>query len=220
MQKRIVLAVCFFVFSLVACNSTSSVPPVQNGPITFINVRSSSTVKSVMPNSPGATVNPSIKVKSLRLELFRPDGTAWWHNDETGSMACITGIKGGVCNSWTTNYAPDGTYKLKAVAKLEDGSSVNGEVSFLVGNQVALPPSNTPPPPPGPPVARPAWNDVRSWMREDANCKYNDLLNSKFNMITVSARCTGRFLETSDLQQLKASGKWVLAYEDVSVAAP
>ncbi len=220
MRKITVLAMCFFAFSLVACNTTPSTPPEQTGPITFVNVRSGATVKAVMPNSPGATVNASSKVTSLRLELFRPDGTAWWHNDETGAMACITGIKGGVCNSWTTNYAPDGTYKLKAQAKLEDGTTVNAEVSFSVGNQVALPPSNTPPPPPGPPVSRPAWNDVRSWMREDANCKFNDLLNSKFDMITVSVRCTGKLLETGDLQRLKASGKWVLAYEDVSVAAP
>ncbi len=232
MRKRLsVLILGVFILSLAACSSTPRVPsnptapepPTTVGPITFLNVREGGVVRAVMPNAPGASINVSWKVKGIRLELFRPDGTAWWHNDETGSTACITGLKGNVCNSWTTNYAPDGAYKLKVAAKLEDGSTINAEVNFRVGNQEALPPTSTPPSPPSPPsapVTRPAWNDVRSWMRQDINCNLQDVINSKFSMVTMSVRCTSKLLEPSDLQRIKASGKWVLAYEDVSVAAP
>ncbi len=57
-------------------------------------------------------------------------------------------------------------------------------------------------------------------MREDVGCNLNNILASKLQMVTVSVKCTGRYLDRADTDRIKATGKWLLAYEDVSVAAP
>ena len=194
----------------------SATASAQSEAISFLNIKDGQVVQSVMPNSPGATINSS-RVANLKIEIFRPDGSRWWERHENGALACITGVDSGSCSAWTTNYVPDGIYTLRATAALNDGSSIKSELRFSVANDTALPPN------PGTPArsgARPEWSDVRSWMRQDTNCRLPDILNSRFGMVTLSARCTGRFLEPTDLERIKASGKWVLAYEDVAAAAP
>ncbi len=194
----------------------SATASAQSETINFLNIKDGQVVQSVMLNSPGATINSS-RIASLKIEIFRPDGSRWWERHENGALACITGLDGGSCSAWTTNYVPDGTYTLRATAALNDGSSIKSELRFSVANDTALPPNPNAPARSG---ARPEWKDVRSWMRQDTNCRLPDILNSRFGMVTLSARCTGRLLEPADLERIKASGKWVLAYEDVAAAAP
>lgn len=208
---RSLLSILTFFLTLTATASA------QNNPIAFLNIKDGQVVQAVMPNSPGATITHSGGVKSLKVEIFRPDGSRWWERHENGTLACITGLNDGACSAWTTNYVPDGTYTLRATAALNDGSSFQSELRFSVANTNALPLSPATPGRIGP---RPQWNDVRSWMRQDTDCRLFDIINSRFGMVTISARCAGRFLEPADLERIRASGKWVLAYEDVAAAAP
>jgi endo-alpha-1,4-polygalactosaminidase (GH114 family) len=217
--------------TLAGCGGTSvPVPnptPVTNGPLSIINVLSGQTVSNIMANSPGASVKlPTEQVDSVKVEIFRPNGLRWWQRTEEGTFACITGVKDSSCNSWTTQNVPDGNYRLKATAALSDGTTLTAELSFLVKNQSSTPqtpPPGSPPPPPSPPsgpVNRVAWNEVRHWMRQDVGCDLNSVINTRFDMVTLSPKCIGRLLERGDLDRIKASGKWVLAYEDIAVAAP
>ncbi len=221
--------------------------PVTPGPsapeLRFVNIQDGQTVQGILSQAPGATVKNG-EVSSLRVELYRPDGSQWWNREEKGGLSCLTGLTNGVCNGWTTSAAPDNEYRLRAIAVLTNGSSLSAELHFKVRNQ-SLPPAATPPaappaptppvptPPPAPlpaptppapvpasPSNRPAWNDLRSWMREDVGCNLNNIVASKLQMVTMSVKCTGRYLDRADTDRIKATGKWLLAYEDVSVAAP
>jgi uncharacterized protein (TIGR01370 family) len=206
-----------FILLLCLCLSLASVssaqtPATQTNPITFLNIFDGQFVQSVMPNSPGAVVNVPGGSKSLKVEIFRADGSRWWERHESGALACITGLAGDACSAWTTNHAPDGAYKLRATATLHDGSSLKSEVRFQIANTIPASPKQA--------TARPEWNAVRSWMRQDTLCKLPEILGSKFGMVTLSARCTGKLLEPAEIERLKASGKWVLAYEDVAAIGP
>ena len=257
-KVRTVGLVLFFALALAACSTTptpgpagTTPPPATPAPITppatpapalqFVNIQDGQTIQGILTQAPGATVKGS-DVSSLRIELYRPDGSQWWTREEKGALSCLTGLTNGVCNTWTTTAAPDNEYRLRAVATLIDGSSLSAELRFKIRNQnlppattppattppaspAPTPPAPTPPTPPAPtppaaPSNRPAWNDVRSWMREDVGCNLNSVLASKLQMVTMSVKCTGKYLERADTDRLKASGKWVLAYEDVAVAAP
>ncbi len=224
--------VLFFALALAACSTTptpgsaGTTPPPATAPATpaatlgFVNIQDGQTIQGILTQAPGASVKGAA-VSNLRIELYRPDGSQWWTREEKGALSCLTGLTGNVCNTWTTTAAPDNEYRLRAVATLTDGSSLSAELRFKIRNQ-NLPPATTPPAttPPASPSNRPAWNDVRSWMREDVGCNLNSVLASKLQMVTMSVKCTGKYLERADTDQLKASGKWVLAYEDVAVAAP
>lgn len=232
-----IMLATFFALALAACNTkptpdptAPTTPPAAPSPtpnpaapqLQFVNIQDGQTVQGILSQAPGATLKNG-DVSSLRVELYRADGSQWWTREEQGNLSCLTGLVNGTCNTWTTTAAPDNEYRLRAVATLKNGSSLNAEVRFKVRNQ-SLPPATTPPAPPPPapssPSTRPAWNDVRSWMREDVGCNLGTVLASKLQMVTMSVKCTGRYLERADTDRLKASGKWVLAYEDVAVAAP
>jgi endo-alpha-1,4-polygalactosaminidase (GH114 family) len=209
------------IFPLVICLTLVSVssaqtPSAHSGPITFLNVFDGQFVQAIMPNSPGAVVNVPGGPKSLKVEVLRADGSRWWERHESGALACITGLEGGACNAWTTNYAPDGAYRLRATATLKNGSFHKAEARFQVANTT---PKLAPAAPKGS-TARPEWNAIRSWMRQDTKCKLPDILKSRFGMVTLSVRCTGKLLAPASLERLKASGKWVLAYEDVAAVGP
>jgi uncharacterized protein (TIGR01370 family) len=94
------------------------------------------------------------------------------------------------------------------------------------GCSVAVPKDITSPAVTSPRTAAPtngvAWNNIRTWMRQDngfPNCKLDEVAQSHFELVTVSPYCEGKLWPATEVQKAKDAGKWVLSYVDISRVA-
>ena len=96
---------------------------------------------------------------------------------------------------------------------------------FFSACSVAVP-RELPAPQPVTPGATPpggvAWSNIKTWMRQDTgfpNCKLDEIARSAFDMVTVSPYCDGKLWPRTEVEKVRQSGKWILAYVDISRVA-